>query len=128
MNKIQCEEINLKRLMNTNPLETLSIQYILKNKPKLICYTDSIDHPKGILIQSGYLHYTFAKDLAFIEDLLNHFSQPGEYGFAGIPREIATLIRARFEVEWSNPCTAYTLNKDDYHPERQIHKTKPLRL
>lgn len=128
MIKISCSAINFTKLFTTHPLETLSVQNILKNKSKLICYTDDPKDPGGILIQSGYLHYAYAKETTFIEDLLKHFNQPGAYGFAGIPREITSVLQDHFQVEWSNPCTAYTLSQKDYHPERQIYKTRPLRL
>lgn len=128
MKNLPCNSLTLKNLFTKHPLETLSIQYIVKNKSKLLCYTDSAENPRGILIQSGYLHYAFAEDLSFIEELIEHFQNQGEYGFAGIPREIAQALCQRYEVEWSNPCTAYTLNEADFHPERQEHATQPLRL
>lgn len=128
MIKFQCGEINFEGLFASDPLGTLSIQYILKNREKLVCYTDDPKNPTGILIQNGYLHYVYTNNLAFINELVAHFQQPGEYGFAGISRVIADALRSEFEVEWSNPCTSYTLNKTDYHPERQVHETRPLRL
>lgn len=128
MKKIQCREIHLEPLFEADPLGTLSIQYILQNKENLICYTDDSLNPSGILIKNGYLHYAYAKTPAFIDLIVQHFSQPGEYGFAGIPREIATALKHAYEEEWGNPCTAYALSEEDYHPERQVRPTNPLRL
>lgn len=128
MKNFQCNALHLKNLFIKHPLETLSIQYIIKNKSKLLCFTDSAENPRGILIQSGYLHYAFAEDTSFIDEIIAHFQNQGDYGFAGIPREIASALCERYEVEWSNPCTAYTLNEVDYHPEHQVHATQPLRL
>ncbi len=128
MKKFQCGEVQFQALFDADPLGTLSIQYILNNKENLVCYTDDSTHPSGILIENGYLHYAYAKTPAFIERIVQHFSQPGEYGFAGIPRKIATALKHTYEEEWGNPCTAYALSKEDYHPERQVHPTKPLRL
>jgi hypothetical protein len=128
MKNFQCEAIDFTNLFAEHPLGTLSIQTILKNKSKLLCYADSAENPKGVLVQSGYLHYVFAENTAFIDEIATHFQAPGAYGFAGIPREIATVLCDQFEVEWSNPCTSYRLNLQAYHPERQVHPTRPLRL
>lgn len=128
MKKFSCGEIRLQALFDADPLGTLSIQYILKNKQKLICFTDDSTNPSGILIQSGYLHYAYAKTPAFIDRIVAHFNQPGQYGFAGIPREIASALKTAYQEEWGNPCTAYVLNEEAYQPERQVHPTKPLRM
>lgn len=128
MKKYPCQAINLEVLYSQYPLETLTIKNILQNKSKLVCYANSINDPDGILVESGYLHYVFTKDSAFIEEVVAHFQKKGEYGFAGIPREIANALSQRYEVEWSNPCSAYTLNFEAYHPERQSHQTRSLRL
>lgn len=128
MKKFQCREIHLGPLFEADPLGTLSIQYILKNKQNLICYTDEATDPSGILIENGYLHYAYAQTSAFVEQIVQHFAKPGEYGFAGIPREIAKALKKTYEEEWGNPCTSYALNRNDYHPERQVHPTRPLRM
>lgn len=106
----------------------MTIRYILQNKKKLVCFTDKPENPGGILIQSGYLHYAFAKAPAFTEKIVAHFNQPGEYGFAGIPRAITQALCAAYQVDWSNHCSAYALDKDAYHPKRQVHPTRPLDL
>lgn len=92
----------------------LSILGILENRPNAKIYVDNVENPKGVLVNIGYFNYLYSKDDDFIEDAINSFNKPGEYGFSSIEKSIADKFAEKYKVTWKNPCRIY------YYPEKTV--------
>lgn len=91
----------------------LNILGILNNQPEAKIYVDDVINPEGIWVNNGYFNYIYSKNEKFVNEVLESFDVPGEYGFSGVEKSIADRFNERFNVVWNNSCDLYYLPKEN---------------
>ncbi|MFZ5353266.1 MAG: GNAT family N-acetyltransferase [Bacillota bacterium] len=95
---------------------------IIENVPEAVIYVDNSDSPKGVLVEKGYFRYIYSRDDGFIDYVLDNYFKEGYYGFSGTDKAIAARIKARYELDWENPCTLYYMPAENLN--RGLIKSK----
>jgi hypothetical protein len=104
--------------LKKEPVINLNMLGIIENLPEAPIYIDDIDNPQGVFIKKDYMSYIYSNSDSFIDEVCDTFFKDNFYGFSGVEESIAQKIKARYAVNWENPCTIYYLPKENLDMSR----------
>lgn len=119
-----CPEI--RDYLAKRPYINLNILGKIDNNNTLPIYVDTPTNPSGVLVKSGYMHFLYTEEEAFIDAVLETHMQDGFYGFAGVDSRIADQIEKKALIHWDNPCSVYVYKGDTVKQIACPFEVRPL--
>ncbi len=117
MLKVEFSE-NVKNFLLEDKIGNLNIFGIIENEPQTEIYVDDKNSPSGVLVRNDYFNYIYSKKEEFILKAKEQFFKEGHFGFSGVNKDIADIIKKGTKIEWENKC--YLL----YLPPEKLNGTK----
>lgn len=118
----------IEKLINSDRIATLNAVGRMKYTKGWEIFADSIDNPKGFILNSDYwkVIYSLYDDVAL--ELLKGLEKGKETGFSGVLKKYYDMLKELRNIKWEEHCYLYYLDAKALDTSRIKHEVGPLRL
>lgn len=118
----------VSELLSKDKIGNLNIFGIIENEPEVDIYVDDVNSPNGALVRNGYFNYIYCREEEFVLKVKEKFLNKGYFGFSGVNKDIANIIKKGYKIEWENPCYLLYLPPEKLSEKMVKNEVQNIRL